>query len=166
MENRALDSVRTQADFTVHFFGGVEPATAYGQEFSQLLASRPWCRYEGFSGRETLKSFFQKACLLALPSIEDNCPMVVLEAMAAGVPVLAARVGGVPELVTDGVTGLLCDPLVAASMAGGVSRLLHDSNLREKIQQAAKACALEKFHPRIIARRHLDIYAEVLKARA
>jgi len=64
-------------------------------------------RLSGFASRTDLKAHLRQATLLALPSLEENCPMVVLEAMAAGVPVVAARVGGVPDLIEEGKTGIL-----------------------------------------------------------
>ena len=101
--------------------------------------------------------------MLALPSLEDNCPMAVLEAMAAGVPVLAANVGGVPDLIVDGKTGVYCDPLDPGSMSAGISRMCSDAELSRKMATAAKQDALVRFHPLVIARAHLAIYREVLK---
>jgi len=91
---------------------------------------RPWCEHHGFVDRTQLKTWLRGATLLALPSLEDNCPMTVLEAAAAGVPVMAANVGGVPDLVADGKTGLLCDPLDAASMGGAVEKFWRNRNWR------------------------------------
>ena len=88
--------------------------------------------------------------------------MVVLEAMAAGVPVLAAKVGGVPELVTEGKTGLFCDPLDPASMREGVHRMLGDAGLAQTLAATAKAEARDTYHPLVIAREHVKIYREVL----
>jgi glycosyltransferase involved in cell wall biosynthesis len=106
-----------------------------------------------------------RAHLLALPSIEDNCPMSVLEAAAAGVPVLAANAGGIPELVEDGVTGLLCDPTDANSMAAGVDRILSDKNTAVSLAKNARDQARQKFRPELVARRHLEIYRELLSNR-
>jgi glycosyltransferase involved in cell wall biosynthesis len=106
-----------------------------------------------------LKARLREATLLALPSLEDNCPMAVLE---AGV----ARVGGVPDLIEDGRTGLLCDPQNAASMSGAVEKLLEQPSLARTLAAEANRRARERFHPLTIARRHLEIYREVLNNRS
>ncbi len=159
---RALDPLSRGREFSVLFLGAAPRDDAYCREFHDLLETRPWCRYDGFANRAKLKEYFRQATLLALPSLEDNCPMVVLEAMAAGVPVAAARVGGVPELITDGRTGLWFDPKNPVSMSGAVERLLSDTALRARLSVDARQEALGRFHPRAIAQRHVEIYREVL----
>ena len=159
---RALDPLAARWKFSVVFLGSFAKGDPYAQEFQQLLAVRPWCRFGGFASREQLKQHLRDATLLVLPTLEDNCPMCVLEAMAASVPVVAARVGGVPDLIEDHVTGLFCDPASADSMCGAVERVLADAGLRARLRDAAKARARERFHPAVIARRHLEIYREVL----
>ena len=126
------------------------------------MKERSWCEHVGFAGRERLKEYFKAATFLALPTLEDNCPMVVLEAMAAGVPVLASGVGGVPELVAHERTGLLCDPLDAANFTAGITRLLDDTALARRLADEARREARRRFHPRVIAQRHLEIYREML----
>src|SRR5207248_492010 len=115
--------------------------------------------------RDRLKRYLREANLLALPSLEDNCPMVVLEAQAAGVPVVAAKVGGVPDLVEDGQTGFLCDPLDANSMREAIEKVLSNPGAARDLAVRAKLRARERFHPEVIARRHLEIYSEVLKGK-
>lgn len=147
--------------FNLCFLGHTVQGDAYSGEFLALVAARPWCRFEGFADRSRLKDCLSRAALVALPSLEDNCPMVVLEAMAAGVPVVAARIGGVPDLIEEGVTGLFCDPGSAASMAAAVERLLDDAAMRVRMRDAAQVIARQRFHPTIIAQRHLAIYGEI-----
>jgi len=89
---------------------------------------------------------------------------VVLEAQAAGIPVIASNVGGVPDLVEDEVTGLLTDPTRPETMLTALSRLLSDSELTSCLARNGRQQAIEKFHPRVIAERHLEIYREVLSA--
>ena len=110
--------------------------------FLNCCARAPWCEHAGFVDREKLKTWLREATLLALPSLEDNCPMAVLEAAAAGVPVVAANVGGVPDLIEDGKTGLLCDPLNAASMSGAVEKITGTTgNCARTLATEANRCA-------------------------
>jgi glycosyltransferase involved in cell wall biosynthesis len=159
---QSLDALASQKKFELIFLGEVRGEQAYGAEFLGLVQARPWCRHGGFADREKLKAHFREATLLALPSLEDNCPMAVLEAMAAGVPVVAANVGGVPDLIEAGETGFFCDPLDAASMRSAVEKILADPAGATQMARQAKARARERFHPIVIARRHLEIYREVL----
>jgi glycosyltransferase involved in cell wall biosynthesis len=163
---RALDDCALAKKAKVVFLGGTVDGDPYAEEFLSLVNSRPWCLYAGFADREALKGYLKHASLLALPSLEDNCPMVVLESMAAGVPVVAAKVGGVPDLIEDGKTGLFCDPLNPSSMRSAVERMLHDSALATEIAKSAKRRALQRFHPHAIATRHAEIYEEVLGRRS
>jgi len=158
---RALDGLAEQKTFKVVFLGQTD-AGAYSADFFQLLKTRAWCEYVPFSGRDRVKEFFQSATVVALPTLEDNCPMVVLEAMAAGVPVLASNVGGMPDLIRPEVTGLFCDPQRPETFCDGVNRLLKEPGLASRLARAARAEAGQRFHPKIIARRHLEIYREVL----
>ena len=92
--------------------------------------------------------------------------MVVLEAMAAGVPVLASNIGGVPDLIEDGKTGLFGDPDRPESFCEGVEKLLADREFAHQLAATAKNEALRRFHPLVIAKKHLEIYQEVLKLSA
>ena len=159
---RALDPVARERKFEVIFLGQATAGRPYDDEFLALVKARPWCRHGGFADREGLKQHLREATLLALPSLEDNCPMVVLEAMAAGVPVVAANVGGVPDLIEEGKTGLFCDPLDASSMGGAIEKALANGAALREMARQAKARARERFHPTVIAQRHLEIYREVL----
>ncbi len=163
---KALDSLAKERKFEVIFLGQSNPGRAYDDEFFALIQNRPWCTYAGLAKREDLKNHFRAASLLALPSLEDNCPMVVLEAMAAKVPVVAAKVGGVPDLVTEGETGLFCDPLDLISMRQAVEKMLRDDIAAKGIAERAKRVAKQRFHPKVIAARHLEIYHEVLNGKA
>ncbi|MEI6780819.1 MAG: glycosyltransferase family 4 protein [Verrucomicrobiota bacterium] len=162
---RALDPLAKRRKFELVFVGDAGKEAPYDVEFSRLVAERPWCSHVGFAGRAELKAQMARASLLALPSFEDNCPMVVLEAMVAGVPVLAARVGGVPDLITAGETGFFCDPHDATSMSAGVEKVLHNPAAAAEVARVAKARARERFHPRAVAQRHVEIYRQILASR-
>jgi len=157
---RALDTLEPENKFDLIFLGRVDPSHAYGKEFLGLVETRPWCRYKGFADREDFKKLLATASGLTLPSLEDNCPMVILEAMAAGIPVAAARVGGVPDLVRHEETGLLFDPFDSHAMAAATDELLTAAS-QERAARAQEE-AWTRFHPEKIARRHVEIYREIL----
>jgi glycosyltransferase involved in cell wall biosynthesis len=161
---RALDPLAAGTPFKILFAGSVGN-DAYGREFLQLVRERPWCEHAGFLSRAQLKEKIKAATFLALPTREDNCPMVVLEAMAAGVPVMASNIGGVPDLIAHEKTGLLCDPTRPETFRASVENLLADAGRRRALAEAARADALARFHPLVVAQRHLEIYGEVLAAR-
>ena len=114
--------------------------------------------------REELKALLRQATGLVLPSLEDNCPMTVLEAMAAGVPVVASRVGGLPDLIEEGNTGFFCDPQEPASIPAAIEGVLLNPATAAAVARQARQSARERFHPGGIAPRHLEIYREVLSS--
>lgn len=158
---QALDPLACGTSFKLVFAGGAAK-NAYGEKFHRLVRERPWCEHIGFLNREQLKARLKTATFLALPTLEDNCPMVVLEAMAAGVPVLASNVGGVPDLIQHEVNGLLCDPGRPETFRTTIVQLLDDRELAARIAIEAKVQAQRRFHPQVIAQQHLGIYRDVL----
>jgi glycosyltransferase involved in cell wall biosynthesis len=159
---RALDVLAPAGKFEVLFLGQTIAGQAYDDEFLRLVGERPWCVYGGVADRTQLKQHLREATALALPSLEDNCPMVVLEAMAAGVPVIAAKVGGLPDLIEEGKTGLFCNPLDPRSISSALETFLRDNSRAHELAKRAKQAAMARFRPEIIAQRHVEIYREVL----
>jgi colanic acid/amylovoran biosynthesis glycosyltransferase len=104
-----------------------------------------------FAGRlpedETL-SEIARADLLVLPSFMEGLPIVLMEAMAVGVPVIASRVAGIPELVEDGATGLLFTPSNWDELASTIERLLGDEALQSSLAERAKAKVAAEFDTR------------------
>jgi len=161
---RALDPLAGRLRFAVKFYGRCGE-DSYGKEFRSLLETRPWCSWGGMIGRENLRDEFARATVLFLPTCEDNCPMVVLEAQASGIPVIASNVGGVPDLVEDGVTGLLTNPDFPSTMPIALEKILSDKVLAARLAEGGRKQALARYRPNVIATRHLKIYQEVLSAR-
>jgi glycosyltransferase involved in cell wall biosynthesis len=86
-----------------------------------------------------------RAQLFLLPSATESFGLAALEAMACEVPVVASRVGGLPEVIDDGVTGFLCAPDDVDGMAQAGIRLLTDPALHERIRLAARDAAVRRF---------------------
>lgn len=159
---QACESMLRQGKCTLALAGNFHAASPYGRKVMDLVESLPQVSLLGLLDRDRLAAEFAASSFLVLPTFEDNCPMVVLEAMAAGLPVAASSVGGVPDLVDHERDGLLFDPHDPATITSAIDRLLADAPLREAMGTRARQKAIERFHPRHIAEKHLEIYREVL----
>ncbi len=93
-----------------------------------------------------------------LPSVWEGLPMVLLEAMAAGLPVVASRVGGVPEAVEHERTGLLVQPRRPAELAAALIALLRDEERRRAYGLAARRAFEERFTAQHMTRRYAELY--------
>ena len=98
-----------------------------------------------------------------LSSDYEGVPLAVLEAMAAGKPVIATTVGGVPELVEDGVTGILVPPRDPQALAQAILRLVKDPDLRQRMGKAAQERTLERFDIARTAREYEALYLKLLE---
>lgn len=108
-----------------------------------------------------VRPFYALADVLALPSHSEGSPLVLLEAMAAGLPVVATRVGGVPEIVADGESALLVEPRDARSLAAALARALADEGLSRALAANASARVAAHFSPESQARSLVEIYSRL-----
>jgi glycosyltransferase involved in cell wall biosynthesis len=97
--------------------------------------------------------------LFVLPSLWEGMPLALIEALAAGLPVLATAVAGTPEVVTSEHTGLLVPPGDAGALAEGIRRLLRDPDLRARLATAGQAHARREFHIDTMIDRYLAVLA-------
>jgi glycosyltransferase involved in cell wall biosynthesis len=117
-------------------------------------------RAGGWLEGDELAAAYQLADVFAVPSVcFDSFPTVILEAMAAGKPVVATIYGGAPEAVVDGQTGFLVNPFDTAALADRLERLLLDAGLRRQMGQAGQARLLERFTLRHQAAAMAEVYA-------
>jgi glycosyltransferase involved in cell wall biosynthesis len=101
----------------------------------------PFASHLGFLSRTELARLYASADLFVFPSATETCGLVALEAMASGLPVVAARAGGVVESVHHGLTGLLVEPGNAEAFAQGITQLCGDTAERSAMSVAARAFA-------------------------
>lgn len=119
-----------------------------------------------FAGHvEDFSSALAALDVLAVPSRHEGMPMVLLEAMALGLPIAAARVGGIPEAVVDDVSALLVPPEDPAALASALARLARDPALRARLGAAARARALSDFTAERMARETAAVYREAVAER-
>jgi glycosyltransferase involved in cell wall biosynthesis len=106
-------------------------------------------RFTGRLDREGMARLYREADIALNPSLADNMPNSVLEAMACGLPVVSTDVGGIPFMVRDGATALLVPPRDAAAAAAAVEALLGDAGLRERVASAGLAQVQAYTWPRV-----------------
>ncbi len=112
---------------------------------------------------DDVRPFLAQADLVVLPTLErEGMPTALLEAMRAGVAVIASRVGGVSEIVRDGTTGLLVLPGDAPGLAAAIDRLLVDDGLRRRLAEAARAYARERHDVSAMVEGHRAAFTSAL----
>jgi glycosyltransferase involved in cell wall biosynthesis len=100
--------------------------------------------------------------IFVLPSYSEGVSLALLEAMAAGRPVIATAVGGTPEVVTDGVTGILIPPRDSEALAGALARLLSDPSLAKQLGENARRHVREHYSLERLGREINEIYEEMV----
>jgi glycosyltransferase involved in cell wall biosynthesis len=101
--------------------------------------------------------------IFVLPSYSEGVSLALLEAMAAGLPVIATAVGGLPEVVTDGENGLLIPPRDAGALAGALERLLSDPAWAQHLGANARAYVREHYSLDRLGREINEIYGELVE---
>ena len=117
---------------------------------------------EALGEQELVVPLLSIADLLLLPSSQESFGVAALEAMACEVPVVASRVGGLPEVIADGETGFLREPDDIDGMAAGAVRLLSDPALHRRVAQDALRAVHQRFCAEEIVPRYEALYQEVL----
>ena len=134
----------------------------YEQQIHSLISRSGLIRRISLLGQLTpdqVRRELAQASVFALVSFEEGAPMAIEEAMAAGVPVVASNRCGMPYMVRDGETGFLVDPHDPEEIAERLRELLCDGALRQRMGQAGRAFALDRFHPDRVAERIVRAYA-------
>lgn len=103
-------------------------------------------------GSKDVRSFLRKAWVFVLPSVSEGFPQVILEAMSTGLPVVATTVGGIPEIVTDGVNGLLVPPRSPKALAGALAKILMDEKMRVEMAERARENVLSNYSLKHVVR--------------
>jgi glycosyltransferase involved in cell wall biosynthesis len=119
-----------------------------------------------FAGhREDVPRLLAAADVFVLPTLDDALPTVLAEAMAAGKPIVASAVGGVPEMVEDGANGLLVPPAQVGELAQACAQLLEDEARRRRMGEVSREVAAARFDIRKQGAALSDLYREVLEWR-
>ena len=116
-----------------------------------------------FVGKQPkIVDYLSASDVLLLPSEQESFGLAALEAMACEVPVIASRVGGIPEVVTDGQTGFLSEVGDITKMAADATRLVADPELRKEMGAKARESAISRYRTDIVIPQYIQYYEEIL----
>ena len=150
------------------------PERDYPAHLARLAEGRD-VRFVGQVSDRELEELYRTARVVVLPSVHETCygkrveisellGLSVLEAMASGTPVIASRIGGVPEVVADGETGFLVEPGNVSELRDRLEQVLANDDLRERMGANARQHVVERFTWDRCAERCLAAYEDVIGA--
>ena len=144
-------------------FVGQNEQKGHLQKFAKELGVDNHMFFEGFVSETDLPKYYRAADVLSCTSLREGYPLVCLEAMACGTPVVATNLGTIREIVDD--TGILIGEKDHTSLAKGIISLLKDSSLRKKLGARAAKRVKENFTWDRIAEKAIRIYREAMELR-
>jgi len=160
---RALASLTVLHPQVLVEFLGDGPAKDSCIELAGNLGVLSRCRFEGSVRHEAVLQRMRSAAVTVLPSRCDNCPLVIIESLAVGTPVIASCVGGIPEIVRDGIDGFLVPPEDPPSLAAKLSQVLSDPALRQRMQANARQRFLSQFEQRRAVEQQADWLESIVR---
>lgn len=138
----------------------------FGKGRSYLFNELPYTvRHLGLlTAEDDIVAAYNAADAMVVPSLEDNLPNTVIEALACGTPVVGFRTGGIPEMIDHGQNGYLADIGSVQQLADGLAFILTHPN-PEELRQNARQSAEARFSEDVVARQHIDLYQKILNDR-
>jgi len=134
----------------------------YEKIFSDIAGDKKnRLQFKGHVTREDLLKLYSSADLFIIPSLFDNSPNSLFEAMACGLPCIGSRVGGIDEIITDGENGLLFDTSKPLMLADYVFELYKDHKKRKTMGEAARNHMLNAYSMKSAAKAHIDFYSHL-----
>jgi len=132
-----------QLRLTVVGDGGDRPAL---EQMASQLKLTDMVDFVGYQSQAAVRQYLQHTDVFVLPSFAEGVPVSLMEAMAAGVPVVTTQIAGISELVTDGASGYLVPPGDGESLTDRIERLIQDPELRSRFGQAGRATVAQSFN--------------------
>jgi glycosyltransferase involved in cell wall biosynthesis len=133
-----------------------------GQNKPEVNLRIPWIHAGSLNNDRFLSMVYSAADLFAICSLQDNLPNTVLEAMACGVPVVGTAVGGIPDMVRNGITGQAVPGRTPEALAEAICSLLNDPARCSEMGRNARRIALEEYSMEIQAKRYAELYATLI----
>lgn len=118
---------------------------------------------DSISDEDALAVIYSLADVFVIPSIEDNLPNTTIESIACGTPVVGFRVGGIQDVVREGLTGILVEPGNTEALRGAIRALLEDHDNRRRMAHSCREVAMAEYAQEKQAARYLELYEQTLR---
>ena len=158
---RAAGEVRARLPGTEFWVVGQDKAAQHMKDLCRSCGVEAAFRFFGLRSQGELLDFYAQADAFVMPSLVEAFGVVFLEAMAAGVPVIGTRAGGIPELIEHGRNGLLAEPEDSAGLADLLCRVLADASLQHRLRENGLRTARE-FTPERMMQCTYGVYRDVI----
>ena len=145
---------------------GVGPQEEFYRKLSAELGVADRCRFSGRLEHDEVLTRMRSAAVTVLPSRSEAAGLVTIESLAVGTPVIASAVGGIPEIVRDGVDGFLVAPEDPEALAEKIDRILSDADLRGEMSRNARRGFLERLEQKRAVTSQADWLESTLVARS
>lgn len=110
-----------------------------------------------------VSDYLRESDIFVLSSLSEGTPMALLEAMATGLPIIATRVGGIPEILENGRAGILVDPGSSDAIGDAIKTVFEDDNLALSLGRAAYKLSLEKYGSKTMVNKYENLYLNLLR---
>lgn len=155
----AVAELRKQGRDVRLTLAGDGPARQSLAEQARQLGIADRVVFAGWKNQDELRAMYRQSDAFVMSSFAEGVPVVLMEAMATGLPCVAPRINGIPELIRDGVDGLLFTASDVAELVDATGRLMDDSEMRHKMADSSRARVADKYD----LQKNVERLAEVLK---
>jgi len=159
---KSLSKVQTGSWFLLLVGEGQPNYVNYLKHLASKFNIRDKTCFIGKVSHHLLPYFYSAAYLYVLPSLFEGLPATILEAMSCGTPVIASRVGGIPEAIINGINGILVDPGSSEQLRNALEYVLFDPDYRNKLSKAALDTVRKKFSWNNMANQYYELYEALL----
>jgi len=140
---------------------GAGPDEASLREHAAQMQFRNCVIFEGAVNQDRIRGFYEAADIFCIPSFAEGIPVVLMEAMAMGIPCVTTHITGIPELIRNGIDGLLVAPADLDALIEALAKLMDDTALRQRVSLSARERIVECYD----LHRNVEKLAEIFAAR-
>jgi len=162
--NAFAAAARTEKNMTLELVGGIHDSAWLERALRQAGTASSRISIRGFSNLSA-DAIISGWDVFAFPSLQEGLPYSVLEAMRAGIPIVASKVGGIPEAIRDGIDGLLVAPGDSEELSNRLIQLVNDGELRARLGASAHQRWASEFSFEHMKRRTIASYRSLLLSR-